>query len=237
MTHEQGPKIAARFRIAQSWWLASELVRRHPRLLVVETHPGGGMYDCLTLVDPGVAGPTTVLQLNRNGRIHVDPHNSTIEPVEWTKMLAAENSHSVLRSVEGYARLRPPVPRAPTIGPRAMTYRVLAHILACLVDDRSTWDARSGCLDWGYGLGRHTDLDRFPSIRDGLHDVRESDLFGEPAYRYWLLHCGDEAVAVLDTDGWAHFADRQPVELVPAYRGNGSRLTSLIGSVFGHVLP
>ncbi|WP_454116041.1 TY-Chap2 family putative peptide chaperone [Microbacterium aurum] len=43
---------ATRFVIAQSWWIASELVRRHPDLVIHESHPGGGMYDCLTGLDP-----------------------------------------------------------------------------------------------------------------------------------------------------------------------------------------
>jgi hypothetical protein len=34
--------------IAQSWWLGSELVRRHPRLSLIETQvkSGGVVYEC-----------------------------------------------------------------------------------------------------------------------------------------------------------------------------------------------
>ena len=39
---ESGPdEPAQRFVNAQSWWIAAELVRRHPELVVYEMHPGG----------------------------------------------------------------------------------------------------------------------------------------------------------------------------------------------------
>jgi hypothetical protein len=35
---------------ALAWWLAAELIRRHPAdLREIETHPGGGQYDCISL--------------------------------------------------------------------------------------------------------------------------------------------------------------------------------------------
>ena len=34
-----------------SWTLATEVMRRAPELLrIIETHPGGGQYDCLSMV-------------------------------------------------------------------------------------------------------------------------------------------------------------------------------------------
>jgi hypothetical protein len=37
------------FREAASWQLTAELVSRYPdRFMVIETHPAGGMYDCIT---------------------------------------------------------------------------------------------------------------------------------------------------------------------------------------------
>ena len=33
-----------------SWRIVSELYRRHPgKFKIIETHPGGGQYDCLSL--------------------------------------------------------------------------------------------------------------------------------------------------------------------------------------------
>lgn len=44
----------------QSWWVASKLVRRHPQLGLIETHPGDGMYDCLSVVRWGHHAPNFI---------------------------------------------------------------------------------------------------------------------------------------------------------------------------------
>ncbi|MFC7532489.1 hypothetical protein [Actinoplanes sp. GCM10030250] len=56
-----------RFVIMQSWWLATRLVRRHPDLTVIETHPGGGQYDRLSLV----RGQENLININRAGSIRL----------------------------------------------------------------------------------------------------------------------------------------------------------------------
>ncbi len=52
--HEAGEKLSGRISAsliqAAAWWVAAELIRRHPdRLTVIETHHGGGIYDCLSI--------------------------------------------------------------------------------------------------------------------------------------------------------------------------------------------
>lgn len=49
---------------AQSWFVASELLRRHPSMTLIETHPGGGQNDCLSVVAKGASGPETIKQRN-----------------------------------------------------------------------------------------------------------------------------------------------------------------------------
>ncbi len=43
------------------------------QFFIVETHPGGGQYDCITFADRAHGSPRSVVDLNRNGRIHI--HN------------------------------------------------------------------------------------------------------------------------------------------------------------------
>ena len=67
---EPGPEEPAqRFVIAQSWWIASELVRRHPQLVVHEMHPGGGQYDVLAVFAPPHDKARTIVMLNRAGTV------------------------------------------------------------------------------------------------------------------------------------------------------------------------
>jgi len=51
---------------AASWRLAAEVCRHLPHLAIIETHPGGGLYDCLTLVTSDFK---PVARLNRVGSV------------------------------------------------------------------------------------------------------------------------------------------------------------------------
>ena len=119
---------------AASWRLASELVRRHPqRTQLLRTHPGGGQYDCLTIARPGFDGGR--IELNRNGRIHVDARfdDGSVEwrPVEWDDYLRADPREFLLR-LEAAAGLPAPghVPQATNV---TLTLRVLAAVAATAV--------------------------------------------------------------------------------------------------------
>ncbi|WP_214403721.1 TY-Chap2 family putative peptide chaperone [Pseudonocardia lacus] len=226
---------AQRFVLAQSWWIASELVRRHPHLRLIETHPGGGQYDCLTLLDSRSASPGSLVDLNRAGSIHIK--DGAREPLDWNTVFAARGGHDIIRRIEAAAGLHPSVPAPPT-GPTALTYRVLARILTSLVDDRRTWDARNGQLDSsGHDCGRRSELDRFPSVVEALRDILPDDLFGEPAYRFWILLRDTDPVAVLDTNGRLHLPAEPPAELLAVYKGSGRSLTTTVAEMLGHLLP
>ncbi|MCE3554511.1 hypothetical protein LWC33_24015 [Pseudonocardia sp. RS11V-5] len=228
---------ARRFVIAQSWWIASELVRRSPKLLLVETHPGDGMYDCLSLVRRTDNVTTTLIDLNREDRAHVHVAEA-YEPITWADAFAARGGHDVVRSLEQAAGLIPAA-KAPPTGQRVLTYRLIARILTSLIDDRHEWDARSGQLD-SSGMdataAHRPELLHFPSVVESLRDSRPDDLFGRPGYRFWMLLRDNDPVAVFDTDGRLHLPNRRPSELLPIYKRSRS-LTTVIGEVLGHVLP
>lgn len=94
--------VNTRLRLAQSWWLASELARRHPELLIIETHPGGGQYDCLSLVKD----EQTLIDVNRVGSIHI--HHDDGESIPIDSLCQQQEPYAVLKSVERRAGLRPP---------------------------------------------------------------------------------------------------------------------------------
>jgi hypothetical protein len=52
-----------------SWSVAAQLLEWFPDLVVLETHPGGGQYDCLSLAAPSARD--VVIDMNRQGSIHV----------------------------------------------------------------------------------------------------------------------------------------------------------------------
>lgn len=228
---------ARRFVLAQSWWIASEIVRRNPALLLIETHPGGGQYDCLSLIRRTPSATTTLIDLNRTGRAHVHVTDD-FKPIPWTEAIAASGGHDVVHSLEQAAGLNPPAKAQPT-GPRVLTFRVIARVLASLVDDRHEWDARNVQLD-SSGMdamdSHRPELLQFPTVVEALRDKRSDDLFGRPGYRFWTLLRDGKPVAVFDIDGRLHLPDQPPSELLPAYKRTRS-LTAVIGETLGHVLP
>lgn len=210
---------ASRFVIAQSWWIASEIVRRHPSLTIRETHPGDGLYDCLTIVDSALR---RVLDLNRHGRLHA-PNNEDFEPLPWSATMTAAGGHDVVKTLEKAAGLAPPI-QAAASGPKVLTYRLIARVLGSLVDDRHTWDARSGEFATARG-GPALELFCYLETRRKSRD------------EFWILSKDGEPVSALGLDGVVESQSSMPVELLPAYRAAGSSMTALVGQVLGDVLP
>lgn len=210
---------ASRFVIAQSWWIASEIVRRHPSLTIRETHPGDGLYDCLTIVD---SAQQRILDLNRHGRLHV-PGNEDFEPLPWSATVTAASGHDVVKTLEKAAGLSPPI-KAAASGPKVLAYRLIARVLTSLVDDRHTWDARSG---------------EFATARTGtaLELFGYLETRGKSRDEFWILSKDAQPVAALGVDGVMESQSAMPVELLPAYRAADSSITALVGQVLGDVLP
>lgn len=186
---------------AASWRLASELARRHPNTLrVARTHPGGGQYDCLTLVD--LAGGDGTIQMNRNGTIQVhqrfDGRDSDWEPVEWDEYLRAD-PRDFLHRIEVAAGL--PTPSSvPPSSPRTLTLRVLATIAATAVKTVDPIEIVSGMFDTsGYGGGPNdADFAAFGAIPPELRRPVEADQEWPPEYRFWFVHRNDVPVLAFD---------------------------------------
>ncbi len=80
---------------AASWTLAANLTRAHPDFQIRETHPGGGLYDCLTIVDD-----RRTVWINRAGSIRIEPPRDAAEQV-----LAAETWQAAVKHHAGQRRL------------------------------------------------------------------------------------------------------------------------------------
>jgi hypothetical protein len=221
-------EISLRLRLAQSWWLASELARRHPELLLIETHPGGGQYDCLSLVASG----KTLIDINREGRIHV--HDGSAEPIPLTGLFSDDDPHAVVKEVEQVARLAGPEP-TPGSTPRVLSWRVAAQCLVCTLNAKQAFDVRNECEDGSYSVGPRGSLERFPLALERAREHRPDDLLDEPLYRYWAVLRDSEAVAILDNDGYAYIADRA-VHIPTAYQANNRNILTTTVGVLGSVL-
>ena len=223
--------INERLRIVQSWWLGSELVRRHPDLTLIETHPGGAQYDCLTLVRAG-REVEPLVHMNRIGKIHIVASDLSMT---WAEERDFGDRHGAVRRIESAAGLSAPQATPPS-APTVLSLRAIYRILASMLNEREPWDARSAYYDSsGEGSGS-VDLSAFPSAANSIKVPRPNDPFGQPGYRFWCLGPGHASVAILDSDGGVHLRDKE-TSLSDAYVRSGRSLTAAISMTLGAVLP
>lgn len=233
---------AKRFVIAQSWWVASELARRHPELIVHETHPGDGMYDVLSLSDPSQGDylERTRIMLNRNGTLQVHPpsgsERSDIMIGPWANVIASRSPHQQVKVIERAAGLGHPA-KAPASTPRVLSYRLLATLLALNINDRHPWDARqefvSSSDDASIEQGPH--FKTFPTIPRELVRTPIVGQSQDTQLHFWILLRGAEPVAAISSEGCVYRKDKV-VNLADHYKRHGRKLLPIVVSAFGDLL-
>lgn len=162
---------------ALSWKLVSELHRRHPdRFTVIETHPRGGQYDCLTLW----VSNETVADLNREGGFHVFSGGQSIPSQElWPIALTEGGIADVLNLMSEACRFPVPAPLPPT-GLETLVYRVMAGVSAALVFEKDPWEWRNGQMDSsGSDDQGHRDkwFDAFPGAKEAARTAFPDEPF------------------------------------------------------------
>jgi hypothetical protein len=223
---------AERFLLMQSWWLASLLFRRHPDLKLIETHPGGGLHDCLTLI----RNASGVIDINRVGGIRVHAA-ADFRSLPVGELLNQEDATEYLTALETASGLGSP-PHAPASTPAALTFRAIAQLLAITLNTRQRWDVRNVFLDTSGTAGGINDkyLKPFPMAAQRAREKRPDDLHGVPFYRYWAVLRAATPVAILDTDGFA-YVGKQVLSLPDIYAAHSSRITPTVAATLGAVLP
>ena len=218
-----------------SWSLASELVRRSPRRLrIVETHPGGGMSDCLTIL----SGSWSVSHINRVGSLHITrrvdgaPRESLMVDI-WPRFAADESLRTILDEWCRHLGLTIPNPLPP--GSRAsLTYRVIAAFLKQSTFGPHTWKCVNGFNDtsgWGGGQ-RDEHFARFPEAEARRRVAVDDDVLQNPCYRFWFLEHDNEPTICLETNGTAWLADARRLDLNHEYRQhrNPNLLAAMLAS-------
>jgi hypothetical protein len=224
------------YRVAQAWWIASELVRRHPHLFIIETHPLDGFYDCLDIVDLNGNKHQPKVSINRLGSVHV-LDDDRFEPISLVDAMSFDDAHVVVKRVEtatGWGQSSV----SPKTTARSLAYRVISRVLASLINDRQRWDVR--CAWEGDSLFHDSPtshyLSKNPLAEFLLHTIPSLGVPGEPLNHLWALQRNDEVVALIDTGGRV-VTDSGLRELLPSYRAYNRSLTRVIGEALGDVLP
>lgn len=226
--------LADRFALQQTWWIASELCRRHPELLISRLQDSE--QNQLLLVHDGPTGKR--VQFGLTGGIKYE-QGGTVRQIDWPSIIAQHNAHDVLKRLEHGTGWGSPTD-TPATTHRTLVYRIVAKLLALNLDDRHEWqavplpilgDEDEPVSAWGL-------LDQFPSLRDAADgyleyatalaaaDEHETAFWHEPL---WMLLRDMEPVAVLDEAGTVHLAETTPVDLMDAYDSVERDLNPVVG--------
>lgn len=233
-------------RNAVAWQIASELVRRHPgELQVIETHPAGGMYDCISVFrrNPRDGQDNLILHMNREMAVTHLTHGTWFGSggsvrFTWLEALCHEDRRAyVIEQLERTEGLgSPPItPEAThsTIGPR-----VIAACTARAAFGRKPWDWRNGMNDSAGMDGVGVNDAYFEAVPAAARSAvpQEGDMLGQPAYRFWFLlepHKGGdpEVRMAIDTVRGLAYVGQHEHDLLELYQHHGRRLDPVVNTV------
>ena len=184
-------------------WLAAELIRRHPEdLRVIETHPGGGQYDCISIYHRGRSrnGPKAVdwQQLVVHMNIIPGSHLShdawfaskaEMGRFNWPEVLLCDDRRTyVVKQLERSAGLAAPptmpVAKASSIGPR-----LIAAFLQRTFLGPARWRTDNGFCEssGGWASVREELFEQIPGAQAWRSQPRVENLLDTPEYRFWFL--------------------------------------------------
>ena len=213
-----------------SWRIVSELYRRYPgKFKIIETHPGGGQYDCLGLYDDR---NQNIADLNRDGSLHL-PGGT----LSWQEILNASDPKMMLDKICQMLRF-PKVGNTPHSTPTTLVYRFIATFLTHATLGIHKWECRNGYEDTsGYGGGVVSAFKDFPQAQERLKINLEDDILRQPAYRFWFLRKDDKPLLCLETVGlvWVQ-SDLKTYNLMDLYNYNKRHIWSTIVSVAGPLM-
>jgi hypothetical protein len=219
-----------------SWFVASELVRRHPEMRIVQVHPSGGRSDRLWVGDwasDDVSDFSATWSLNRweAGAIHI-ADGELFSSTPWQDFARTRHPLELVADLERAVGM-PAVEAAQPTTRRSLTYRLISHIVTSTVRTRHPVTCRSLYVDTsGYGGGLDVPQHFERHVPSDLLDADGG--VTRKAYRFWALSRDDHEIALLadDARGWTGSAE---VNLMAVYRTE-RRLAAVVRALFGRDL-
>ncbi|MEV6601434.1 hypothetical protein AB0M36_31965 [Actinoplanes sp. NPDC051346] len=203
---------------AQSWWFAALLARRHPDLMLLETHPREGADDCLDLHDAAAAvDRQPYVSINRSGTLWFPRTGANPWPID---RLFTEQPEGLVEQAESACALTSP-DSPPDTTPRTLVYRAVAALTGITANDRRPWEVRDPSL--------------IPSSRDDFY--ARFPLAAERAREHllYVIRRADETIGAVDTDGYA-YVGRGCHYLPEVHQQHARHLYRTVTAVFGSLL-
>jgi len=226
---------------AASWRLVAEILRRHPYLRVMETHPGGGQYDCLSiLLGGGASEPRSQIALNRLGSVHFFRGADHLDhwPEFWSDYLSAPDPRRIVSELCAKAGL-PAVTHLPASTPAVVVYRFIAAFLASTILGRENWECRNGFHDSSGMEGSFVSRESFAAFPAALARLSirlADDPLDQPACRFWFICKSGKPQLCLETMGRAWDLKGAEFDLMKLYRVR-RRIWPVVSFVAGDLLP
>ena len=215
--------VRERMVFLQSWWVASELLRRHPDLELIEMHPGDGQYDCLTIVGPKVSDSWRI-ELNRHGSIHIHPETSPSLnrrvggrdfPISWQVEQEKSDRRAVPYLLEEALGLSVPV-QTPSTTHKTLTFRTIYHLLLFALNENKTWEVRNSAPYAAPAAeAKNTRFfDEITSARASLvHYAKEAT----QKRTFWGIIRDGHSVALLQENATLHRPNKEPVDFMELF--------------------
>lgn len=217
-----------------SWRIVCELFRRFPgKFQVIETHPGGGMYDCLSIF----CNSRHVADFNRAGSFHVFDSKGGQPPIDIWRSLVEENIQDVLDQVCRSLSLQSPT-KLPPSTPEVIVYRFIAAFLGHSAFGKVNWECRNGYFDTS-GMEEcsiNPAFNSFPEAKERSRITLANDLLNIPAYRFWFIKKNGKPLICLETSGAAWNNEGQSFDLSALYKKE-KRIWPLVWAMASHLLP
>lgn len=175
------------------------------------------MYDVLRVYRRGDLTGGDVIDLNRNGRIHL--HDvERFHPVPWSEVIAAQDAHEVVRRLE-HERGWILHGTAPATRRAGLTYRTLARILLRTLDDRDAWTVEMEYLDASdLDEPEHFDASAFPSAERATSSLADDGRDRLEWARWWVVLRSGTAVLALHDSALLYDRAGGSVDLMEIYR-------------------
>lgn len=239
-------------RRAVAWWIASELVRRHPHDLFVSEVQTHGLYGLSSTAGRLVIAPRPASEYQRKSMARPLVISTELDGLIHTPMdgggqfsltealVSSDRRSYIVEQLEACIVIDSPAKTPPTaassIGPRLVSALSSLSILG-----RTSWQFVGGVsFSGGVPTPRTHLLAYVPHAPERFEPVG-GDFNGEPAYRYWFglpgappdwlekpSHWSMKAALLVDTwRGLAWCSSGQSVDLLDAYHSFGRSMFRL----------
>ncbi len=243
-TRQPPLKPSRQLREILSWRIAVGMLRTHPKLKLIEAHPGGGQYDCLALLSAESSGPDKSLYLNRDGSATVFGSDGQPDGIDywqtvWSEAAAAESMRPIIERLCRMLEL-PDVHKLPPSTDEVIAFRAASALLEAVGLSSEQWQIRMGYVDSSGVVCDPIphDLYRpFPHMTERLRKEEPADFLGQPGYRFWFVMKDEKPMLAFERNGVFENRAGVTVDAPAAYRSNGRELWPILTEIAADLLP